>query len=123
MLAMTDVNRLSDEELAAEAAHAEAHRHDGEAETRRADFLLKVRITRRAAKHHRVAYNGACVTIDYVSTAKMEFHIACMRILDNGANGYVLTPKAEIFAVQQGKRSARRVRDAAEQQTAIALFN
>lgn len=119
----TSISQFSNAQLDKESTFAEACRADGQDEAKWADQLLAEQIRRAAAKHHRVAYNGACVAIDYVSTPKMEFHIACMRILDNGANGYVLTPKAEIFAVQQGKRSARRVRDAAEQQTAIALFN
>ncbi|CAG9236925.1 hypothetical protein PSP6_700012 [Paraburkholderia tropica] len=78
---------------------------------------------KHTTEHHRVAYNGACVTIDYVKSPAMEFNIACMRIQDNGANGYVLTPKREVFAVTHGKRTARRVRDTEELQTAMALFN
>lgn len=119
----TSISQLSDAQLDKESLSAEACRADGHDEAKRADQLLAEKVRRSAAKHHRVAYSGACVTIDYVRTPKMEFHIACMRILDNGANGYVLTPKAEVFAIEQGKRCARRVRDAVEQQTALALFN
>lgn len=76
-------------------------------------------------KHHVAAYNGKTVLMDYVP-ANREFVLACMRIQDNGASGYVLTPKGKIFRVTQGKRLAILLQDAdafaVEKAAALLLF-
>lgn len=54
------------------------------------------------AKHHQAHYNGKTVTIDYCDSSR-EFKIACYRITDNGYDGFVLTPKQEVFRITRNK--------------------
>lgn len=74
-------------------------------------------------KHHIIAYSGKVVVMDYISEKKREFNVACMRIIDNGANGYILTPKGDIYAVEQGKRTARPVKENEEKAAALVLLS
>ena len=61
-------------------------------------------------QHHTAVYNGKEVVIDYVS-AKDEFKRACQRIIDNGANGFVITPKGQRYQVSQSSRMAKLIKD------------
>lgn len=70
-------------------------------------------MTKLERKHHQVHYSGKTVTIDYVTDPKREWSIACMRVQDDAGEGYVLTPKGEVFQLVKGSRSARRVADTA----------
>lgn len=72
-------------------------------------------------KHHVIAYNNKTVVINYVRKPR-EFVVACQRIMDNGADGYVLTPKGELFRVMQGSRIARPVKEDWEITEAMKLF-
>lgn len=56
---------------------------------------------------HIAIYNGKCVSMAYVGNPKREFRAACQRIIDNGADGYVVTPKREVYTVQRSCRSAK----------------
>ncbi len=53
--------------------------------------------------HHICAYDGKLVLMDYVPEhmKKSEYNLAAMRIIDNGFNGYVITPKGQVFEVLQ----------------------
>lgn len=57
-------------------------------------------------KHHTASYNGKVVVMDYVKP-KEEFKYACMRIIDNGANGIVETPSGQRYEVTQCSRKAK----------------
>lgn len=61
--------------------------------------------------HHFAAYDGKLVPMDYVITKpeKTQFHLSAMRILDNGFDGFVITPKGELFEVKRGRRLARKI--------------
>ena len=59
--------------------------------------------------HHMAFYNGKIVHMDYVGDPKDEFRRACQRIADNGAEGHVITPKAEVYAVTKSSRRAKLV--------------
>lgn len=72
-------------------------------------------------RHHIVAYNGKTAVIDYCPDATREFSIAAMRIVDNGAEGHVLTPDGRIYFV--GKNSRRSIRlHGAEREAALVQF-
>ena len=58
------------------------------------------------AKHHIARYNGKIVVMDYVPPLE-EFKYACMRTIDNGANGIVETPSGQRYEVTQCSRKAR----------------
>ena len=62
--------------------------------------------------HHYAEYNGKRIAIDYVHPTR-EFRIACQRIIDNGANGFVDCPDGRRFEVKQSCRTAKLVRDLA----------
>ena len=59
-------------------------------------------------EHHQAIYNGKIVNMDYVDK-KDEFKRACMRIIINGANGIVKTPKGVCYQVTQSSRKAKRL--------------
>jgi hypothetical protein len=73
-------------------------------------------------QHHIISYNNKVVAMDYITDKKREFAAGCMRIIDNGANGYVLTPKGQVYVVEQGKRMARQVKDAAQVAQVMGIF-
>jgi len=60
-------------------------------------------------KHHTAEYNGKVVCMAYVEP-KEEFKYACMRIIDNGANGIVITPDGKRYEVNQSSRKAKLIR-------------
>jgi predicted aspartyl protease len=69
--------------------------------------------------HHLAVYNDKIVEQDISRNypnlpdrerLKKEFHFAAMRILDNGFEGYVITPKGEVFQILQSKKTAFRVK-------------
>jgi hypothetical protein len=74
------------------------------------------------SKHHIAAYNNKAVIMDYISDKKREFSAACMRIVDNAADGYVLTPKGDVYAVVRGKKLAA-ILCGDEKAQAMAIFN
>lgn len=59
--------------------------------------------------HHVASYDGKLVPIDYVNDRKREYSIAAMRICDNGFDGYVITPKGEVFEVLRSRRASRKL--------------
>lgn len=68
--------------------------------------------------NHLAIYNNKVVVMDYLTSIaklpnkarlKKEFHYAAMRILDNGYDGYVVTPNGEVFQILQSKRTAIRI--------------
>lgn len=59
--------------------------------------------------HHIAEYNGKQVVMDYVSP-KEEFKYACMRIIDNGANGIVICPDGKRYEVTQSSRKAKLIK-------------
>jgi hypothetical protein len=62
-----------------------------------------------ARKDHYAVYNGKAVSMGYISNAKNQFKMAAMRIVDNGAEGFVITPKDKVFKVTQSSRMAKPV--------------
>lgn len=69
----------------------------------------QISVGSNVTNHHISSYNGKLVVMDYVKDPKMEFHIAAMRILDNGFEGHVITPKGEVFQILKSKRAAIKV--------------
>lgn len=57
--------------------------------------------------HHIAVYNGKSVLMDYIKDPKNEFASACMRIIDNGANGIVICPNGQKYEVTQGSKKAK----------------
>ena len=58
-------------------------------------------------KHHLVIYNGKIVSMSYIENVKDQFKFAGMRVRDNGSwEGFIITPKAEVFLVGTGFRKA-----------------
>lgn len=62
-----------------------------------------------ANNHHIAEYNGKSVIIDYCDR-KREFKIACMRIIDNMANGIVICPDGKKYIVNQNSRMAKLIK-------------
>ena len=61
-------------------------------------------------ENHQVYYNGKLVDMGYVPNKKEQFNYAGMRVNDNNAKeGYIKTPKGEIFKVSQSNRSAKKL--------------
>lgn len=61
-------------------------------------------------ENHQVYYNGKLVDMGYVPNKKEQFSYAGMRVNDNNAKeGYIKTPKGEIFKVSQSNRSAKKL--------------
>lgn len=58
-------------------------------------------------KHHIAEYNGKQVIMDYVPNPKEEFKYACMRIIDNGADGIVTCPNGKRYEVTQKSKKAK----------------
>jgi hypothetical protein len=58
-------------------------------------------------KHHIAEYNGKRVVMDYIQNPKEEFKYACMRIIDNGADGIVYCPDGKKYEVTQKSRKAK----------------
>lgn len=59
--------------------------------------------------HHKAIYNGKIVLMDYIRNPKDEFKYACMRIIDNGADGIVICPNGEMYEVTQKSKKAKRI--------------
>ena len=60
--------------------------------------------------HHLVAYNDKLVSMRYIETVKDQFKYAGMRVHDNSApEGFIITPKGEVFRVTRGRRMAIRL--------------
>jgi len=60
--------------------------------------------------HHLAVYNGKVVSMDYIKNMKDEFKFACMRIIDNGANGIVICPDGRQFEVNQSSKMAKLIK-------------
>ena len=60
-------------------------------------------------KHHTAEYNNKIVVMDYVEP-KEEFKYACMRIIDNGANGIITTPDGKRYEISQSSRMAKLIK-------------
>ena len=58
---------------------------------------------------HVAEYNGRTVPIDYVP-AQRQLRVACQRIIDNGASGFVHCPDGRTFQINQTSRLAVLVR-------------
>jgi hypothetical protein len=56
--------------------------------------------------HHVAFYSGKAVLMDYITNKKEQFRRAAQRIADNGASGFVITPKGQVYAVTRDKRMA-----------------
>ena len=61
----------------------------------------------RNTLHHVIYYNGQRVVMDYIRNPKEEFKYACMRIIDNGADGIVVCPDGTQYEVTQKSRKAK----------------
>ena len=61
-------------------------------------------------EHTQAIYNGKTVTMDYIKNPKDEFKFACMRIIDNGTNGVVVTPDGKRYEVTQNSRKAKLIK-------------
>jgi hypothetical protein len=61
-------------------------------------------------KHHIASYNGKNVVMDYIDNPKQEFRYACMRIIDNGANGIVICPDGKRYEVLQSTKTAKLIK-------------
>jgi hypothetical protein len=61
------------------------------------------------AEHCQAIYNGKTVLIDYVPK-KAEFKTACMRIIDNCADGIVETPDGKRYAINRNSRMAKLIK-------------
>jgi hypothetical protein len=59
--------------------------------------------------HHVAVYNGKAVSMGYAGGN--QFRVAGMRIADNNASGYVVTPNRKVYAIGKGKKTASVVRD------------
>jgi hypothetical protein len=57
--------------------------------------------------NHLAVYNGKVVSMDYIKNPKEQFKYACMRIIDNGANGIVICPNGEQYEVTQNTKKAK----------------
>jgi hypothetical protein len=55
-------------------------------------------------------YNGKVADMSYVPAGRQRFNLAAMRIVDNGAEGYVLDGDV-LFFVGKGSRVSKRVTD------------
>lgn len=67
-------------------------------------------------------YNGKVVDMKYVPAGRQRFNLAAMRIVDNGAAGYVLEGSAKgdkLFFVGEGSRTSKLVTDAAIRESVI----
>lgn len=62
-------------------------------------------------KHYIAVYNGKEVVMDYISNFKDEFKYACMRIIDNGADGIVIAPDGKKWKVSQSSRKAKLIKE------------
>lgn len=60
--------------------------------------------------HHLAVYNGKVVSMDYIKNPKDEFKYACMRIIDNGANGTVICPDGKQYEVTQSSKKAKLIK-------------
>jgi hypothetical protein len=58
--------------------------------------------------HHHAVYNGKTVSMDYFAPQR-QFRMACRRIIDNGASGFVHCPDGKIYEVKQGSKLAKLV--------------
>jgi hypothetical protein len=72
-------------------------------------------------KHHIALYNSKAIPMDYLAPSK-EFQFACMRIQDNGASGFVFTPRGDVYKITQGKRLAILLKDETQKSAAFALL-
>ena len=52
-------------------------------------------------------YNGKAVDMVYVPDSKMRFQLACMRIHDNGCDGYVIDGAAVYFIARRATANSR----------------
>lgn len=64
----------------------------------------------RHTLHHVAFYNGKRVVMDYIRNPKDEFKFACMRIVDNGANGIVVCPNGKKYEVTQNSKKAKLIK-------------
>jgi len=72
--------------------------------------------------HHIAMYNGKAVLIDYVGKKdRDQFVTGASRIATNGAEGYVITTKGEVFKVTQKSRRASPVTGAEREQVLADL--
>jgi hypothetical protein len=61
-------------------------------------------------KHCTCEYNGKVIVMDYIKDPKEEFKFACMRIVDNKAEGIVTTPKGLRYEVSYKNRNAKLIK-------------
>jgi hypothetical protein len=79
-------------------------------------------IKRGSFPHHIAMYNGKAVLIDYVGKKdRDQFVTGASRIATNGAEGYVITTKGEVFKVTQKSRRASPVTGAEREQVLAEL--
>lgn len=68
-------------------------------------------------------YNGKVVDMKYVPEGRQRFNLAAMRIVDNGAEGYVLEISkkgSKLFFVAKGSRTSKLVTDPATRDRVLA---
>ncbi len=61
--------------------------------------------------NHLAVYNGKVVSMDYIKNPKDQFKYACMRIIDNGANGIVICPNGDKYEVNQNSKKAKLIKN------------
>lgn len=64
---------------------------------------------------HFAVYNDKVIPMDYIPDPKQQFRFAGQRIIDNNAEGFVVTPKGEVFSITKGSRRAKPVTGEAKQ--------
>lgn len=62
----------------------------------------------KARKHHVAIYSGKTVDVG-PTNPKDDFRYAAMRVADNAGEGYVVTPKNEVFKITKASRRAKPV--------------
>ncbi len=62
-------------------------------------------------KTHYALYNEKAIPVDYVKDKNKEFNRAAMRIRDNGAEGFVVTPDGKVYQVSQSNKTAKLITD------------
>ncbi len=58
--------------------------------------------------HHIAFYSGGIVRMGYVAK-KDQFRFACLRVKDNAGEGYVITPKGQVYRIEKSSRMAKLV--------------